>query len=171
MVWQYLLPIPEHGKPAGWHPYTAKACEKLSLLQLKAVQNNSKRTVYHVKSGYYSYEVNVMSLTQRNLTTGKLRQIRQHSEISTEPPSKKKKSATLALDSLFGGGCAHVWEPILAPFISNLPAPELFIGRDRNPAIIPVRELTFQAIKPLPPVEWRVIIFGQNPVRSSSCAA
>src|SRR5262249_55900761 len=30
-------------------------------------------------------------------------------------------------------------------------------------AIVPVRELTFQALKPNPPAKWKVVAFGQNP--------
>lgn len=29
--------------------------------------------------------------------------------------------------------------------------------------VVPVRELTFQALKPHPPHKWKVVVFGQNP--------
>ena len=36
-------------------------------------------------------------------------------------------------------------------------------GSISNPRIVPVRELTFQALKPNPPHRWKVVVFGQNP--------
>ncbi|MFJ2135373.1 ADP-ribosyltransferase domain-containing protein [Streptomyces sp. NPDC087845] len=38
-----------------------------------------------------------------------------------------------------------------------------FIGPKRSPEVVPVRELTFQALKPHPPEKWKVVVFGQNP--------
>jgi uracil DNA glycosylase len=42
-------------------------------------------------------------------------------------------------------------------------AASTFIGPKRSPQVVPVRELTFQALKPNPPHKWKVVVFGQNP--------
>jgi uracil DNA glycosylase len=68
----------------------------------------------------------------------------------------------LGLAPLFAGG-GEPWLPLLAPVLESQPQAEDFIGRNRGKAIVPVRELTFQALKPNPPERWRVVIFGQNP--------
>ncbi|HEY7309344.1 MAG TPA: ADP-ribosyltransferase domain-containing protein [Gemmataceae bacterium] len=68
----------------------------------------------------------------------------------------------LALTELFQGG-GEPWLPLLKPTIEAQPNAELFIGPKRDQRIVPVRELTFQALKPNPPQNWKVVIFGQNP--------
>jgi uracil DNA glycosylase len=66
------------------------------------------------------------------------------------------------LDELFGGG-GEAWAPLLKPTLSELPDAATFLGPTRDKNIVPVRELTFQALKPNPPEKWKVVIFGQNP--------
>lgn len=68
----------------------------------------------------------------------------------------------LALNALFSGG-GEPWAPILKPVIEGLPLAELFISPRRSRKVVPVRELTFQALKPNPPERWKVVVFGQNP--------
>ncbi|MEU2392908.1 ADP-ribosyltransferase domain-containing protein [Streptomyces sp. NPDC007369] len=68
----------------------------------------------------------------------------------------------LALAELFKGG-GEPWLPLLKPAIEAQPDAASFIGPGRGPEVVPVRELTFQALKPHPPHKWRVVIFGQNP--------
>ena len=68
----------------------------------------------------------------------------------------------LKLKALFEGG-GEPWLPLLAPVIEKRPNAADFIGPKRDSSIVPVRELTFQALKPHPPEEWKVVIFGQNP--------
>lgn len=68
----------------------------------------------------------------------------------------------LSLAELFTGG-GETWLPLLTPVIESLPTAATFIGADRDPQIVPVRELTFQALKPNPPHKWKVVVFGQNP--------
>jgi len=68
----------------------------------------------------------------------------------------------LGLATLFEGG-GEPWLPLLKPVIEQQPDAETFIGPTREKAIVPVRELTFQALKPNPPARWRVVVFGQNP--------
>ncbi|MER7212495.1 MULTISPECIES: ADP-ribosyltransferase domain-containing protein [Streptosporangium] len=67
----------------------------------------------------------------------------------------------LALAELFAGG--EDWLPLLKPVIEQQPGRDQFIGPNRDPQIVPVRELTFQALKPNPPHRWKVVVFGQNP--------
>lgn len=71
-------------------------------------------------------------------------------------------SDPLALADLFTGG-GEPWLPLLKPVIEARPAAETFIGPSRGPSVVPVRELTFQALKPNPPHRWKVVVFGQNP--------
>jgi hypothetical protein len=71
-------------------------------------------------------------------------------------------SDPLALAELFAGG-GESWLPVLKPVIEAQPAAASFIGPKRSPQVVPVRELTFQALKPNPPRKWRVVVFGQNP--------
>jgi uracil DNA glycosylase len=71
-------------------------------------------------------------------------------------------NAGLALDALFAGG-GEPWLPLLKPVIEARPNAADFIGPSRDSNIVPVRELTFQALKPNPPERWKVVIFGQNP--------
>ncbi|MEV8452318.1 ADP-ribosyltransferase domain-containing protein [Streptomyces sp. NPDC052095] len=76
----------------------------------------------------------------------------------TEPPA----GDPLGLADLFTGG-GEPWLPLLAPVIEAQPGAADFIGPKRSPEVVPVRELTFQALKPHPPEKWKVVVFGQNP--------
>ncbi|MGW3658776.1 ADP-ribosyltransferase domain-containing protein [Streptomyces sp. NPDC005151] len=68
----------------------------------------------------------------------------------------------LGLAGLFTGG-GEPWLPLLGPVIEAQPGAADFIGPKRSPEVVPVRELTFQALKPHPPEKWKVVVFGQNP--------
>jgi uracil DNA glycosylase len=68
----------------------------------------------------------------------------------------------LALTELFGGG-GEGWLPALRPIIERQARAAAFIGPARGKGVVPVRELTFQALKPNPPHRWKVVVFGQNP--------
>lgn len=76
------------------------------------------------------------------------------------PP--KASADPLALAELFDGG-GEPWLPLLKPVIEAQPDAARFIGKGRGPEVVPVRELTFQALKPHPPHRWKVVVFGQNP--------
>mmetsp|Transcript_61101 Transcript_61101/g.177130 ORF Transcript_61101/g.177130 Transcript_61101/m.177130 type:complete len:706 (-) Transcript_61101:161-2278(-) len=70
----------------------------------------------------------------------------------------------LCLAALFeGSGHGAVWGRILRPVIQAQPKADQFIGPSRNKRTVPVRELTFQALKPNPPSGWKVVSFGQSP--------
>lgn len=82
--------------------------------------------------------------------------------------SETKASATdsdpLQLAPLFSGmGHGDAWEPILRPVLESLPKADTFIGPARDKRIVPVRELTFQALKPNPPGGWKIVSLGQSP--------
>jgi uracil DNA glycosylase len=77
-------------------------------------------------------------------------------DLSADPGDPQK------LTELFAGG-GEPWLPLLKPVIEAQPDAATFIGPRRDPNIVPVRELTFQALKPNPPERWKVVVFGQNP--------
>ncbi|WP_309063001.1 ADP-ribosyltransferase domain-containing protein [Streptomyces sp.] len=77
-------------------------------------------------------------------------------------PATPDPNDPLALAELFQGG-GEPWLPLLRPVIEAQPDAAAFIGPDRSPEVVPVRELTFQALKPNAPHKWKVVIFGQNP--------
>src|SRR5262249_5510219 len=89
--------------------------------------------------------------------------------MSKNPPDADKTEPAgptpddpLALTELFQGG-GEPWLPLLKPLLESLPSAGTFIGPKRGKTVVPVRELTFQALKPNPPEKWKVVIFGQNP--------
>ncbi|WP_405834261.1 ADP-ribosyltransferase domain-containing protein [Streptomyces sp. NBC_00105] len=77
-------------------------------------------------------------------------------------PAQPDANDPLALTELFNGG-GEPWLPLLKPVIEAQPDAARFIGKGRSPEVVPVRELTFQALKPNPPHKWKVVAFGQNP--------
>ncbi|MFC4111597.1 ADP-ribosyltransferase domain-containing protein [Nonomuraea zeae] len=77
-------------------------------------------------------------------------------------PTPPDPNDPLALAELFKGG-GEPWLPLLKPVIEAQPNAATFIGLNRSPQAVPVRELTFQALKPNPPHKWKVVVFGQNP--------
>ncbi|MGW4891978.1 ADP-ribosyltransferase domain-containing protein [Kitasatospora sp. NPDC004240] len=80
----------------------------------------------------------------------------------TTTPATPDPNDPLALAELFKGG-GEPWLPLLKPVIEAQPDAASFIGPGRGPEVVPVRELTFQALKPHAPHKWKVVIFGQNP--------
>ncbi|WP_445276838.1 ADP-ribosyltransferase domain-containing protein [Streptomyces sp. DSM 41033] len=77
-------------------------------------------------------------------------------------PAQPGPNDPLALAELFAGG-GEPWLPLLKPVIEARADAAEFIGPVRGPGVVPVRELTFQALKPNPPHKWKVVVFGQNP--------
>lgn len=72
-------------------------------------------------------------------------------------------SDSLKLAPLFEDGHGQHWLQPLSETLHSVPNADQFIGPDRDKAIMPVRELTFQALKPHRPVDWNVLVFGQSP--------
>jgi len=81
--------------------------------------------------------------------------------MAADPPEATSDDP-LKLDELFKGG-GEPWLPLLKPVLEKLPKAATFVGPGRDKRIVPVRELTFQALKPNPPEKWKVVIFGQTP--------
>ncbi|MEU9714550.1 ADP-ribosyltransferase domain-containing protein [Streptomyces sp. NPDC047976] len=81
---------------------------------------------------------------------------------SPADPAQPDPNDPLALAELFKGG-GEPWFPLLRPVIEAQPNAAAFISAGRSPEVVPVRELTFQALKPNPPHKWKVVVFGQNP--------
>ncbi len=77
-------------------------------------------------------------------------------------PPQAPSDDPLKLAELFQGG-GEPWLPLLKPVIEKLKNAATFVGPARDKRIVPVRELTFQALKPNPPEKWKVVIFGQTP--------
>ncbi|MEU1183452.1 ADP-ribosyltransferase domain-containing protein [Streptomyces sp. NPDC005820] len=82
--------------------------------------------------------------------------------IDANASAQPDPNDSLALAELFKGG-GEPWLPLLKPVIEAQPGAASFIGPGRGPDVVPVRELTFQALKPNPPHKWKVVVFGQNP--------
>ncbi|MBO0656327.1 uracil-DNA glycosylase [Streptomyces triculaminicus] len=82
--------------------------------------------------------------------------------IDANTPAQPDANDPLALAELFKGG-GEPWLPLLKPVIEAQPNAAAFIGSGRGQEVVPVRELTFQALKPNPPHKWKVVVFGQNP--------
>ncbi|NUP35353.1 MAG: uracil-DNA glycosylase [Streptomycetaceae bacterium] len=80
----------------------------------------------------------------------------------TPEPNVPDANDPLALTELFKGG-GEPWLPLLKPVIEAQADAASYIGAGRGPEVVPVRELTFQALKPNPPHKWKVVVFGQNP--------
>jgi uracil DNA glycosylase len=84
------------------------------------------------------------------------------SENAPATPPTPSPDDPFALRELFQGG-GEPWMPLLKPTIEAQPGAATFIGPQRPKSVVPVRELTFQALKPNPPERWKVVVFGQNP--------
>lgn len=83
-------------------------------------------------------------------------------DAASPAPAQTDPNDPLGLTDLFKGG-GEPWLPLLKPVIEAQPDAAEFIGQNRSPEVVPVRELTFQALKPNPPHKWKVVVFGQNP--------
>ena len=179
------------GKQVGWHDYDDKASTRLEQEFIARMAEGTHRTTWHLKSGHFKYEVNLLTMTQRNTSSGTIRNIRRFVDpqqpqpgdaqnMENLPPvAKKLKTDTsasamtlasvssmgsngLQLDKLFDGAPKE-WREALLPVLENAPDASTFIGASRSKDILPLRELTFQALKPNPPHKWNVIVFGQAP--------
>ncbi|GLW56896.1 ADP-ribosyltransferase domain-containing protein [Kitasatospora phosalacinea] len=82
--------------------------------------------------------------------------------MSEPTPSAADPNDPLGLAELFKGG-GEEWFPVLKRSIELHRDAASFIGPNRPQDVVPVRELTFQALKPNPPGKWKVVVFGQNP--------
>ena len=93
--------------------------------------------------------------------TGTIQRLTKPTATHTADPDTDPADS-LKLTELFAGG-GEPWLPVLKPVVEAQPRAGDFIGPKRDAAVVPVRELTFQALKPNPPEKWKVVVFGQNP--------
>jgi uracil DNA glycosylase len=106
-VWHYYMANAMDGKNSGWHAYDKAASARLEgFMQNKGQQLS--RTTWHLKSGFFSYEVDVSQMTQRNMNSGTVRPIRRvlAGEVVSmtappifAPPKKSTSSTTGAPNS------------------------------------------------------------------------
>ena len=73
----------------------------------------------------------------------------------------------LGLEDILDG----MWDDALRQILVSSHAVLSILGRNRAPTILPPRSETFRAINYLPPSDWRVVIFGQNPYNRPSSAS
>ena len=85
------------------------------------------------------------------------------SQPSDDLVDHQKRRKLDEISELFVGGHGLSWEPILRPVIEEQSNWKDIIGQHRDRSIVPIRQMTFQAIKSNPASKWKVIIFGQNP--------
>ena len=82
-------------------------------------------------------------------------------EVAPEPP---KVAAAAAASGPFAELFEEAveWHAALSPLLAKHPDAKTFLsGKDET--VVPHPGLIFQALKPLPPADWNVIVFGQNP--------
>eukprot|EP00929_Paragymnodinium_shiwhaense_P095457 TRINITY_DN565_c0_g1_i1.p1 TRINITY_DN565_c0_g1~~TRINITY_DN565_c0_g1_i1.p1 ORF type:complete len:448 (+),score=136.22 TRINITY_DN565_c0_g1_i1:72-1415(+) len=77
-MWQYYVSDGVDGKPPGWYAYTEEAVLEMEDLYAQHVGNEcAERTATRViKSGYFSYTVDLAAMTQTNTRTNKQRDLR-----------------------------------------------------------------------------------------------
>ncbi len=66
------------------------------------------------------------------------------------------------LEEIFDG-VPEEWRRALMGVLHAQPRADEFLGATRAESIVPVREMTLQALKANPPGGWRLVIFGQQP--------
>eukprot|EP00040_Diaphanoeca_grandis_P019254 m.101597 g.101597 ORF g.101597 m.101597 type:complete len:185 (-) comp27336_c0_seq1:1553-2107(-) len=100
--WQYYMTNVVDGKKIGWHNYDAGAASQLEpKWQEQANLGVMLRTTWHLKSGWFTYEVNLGTMTQKNMESGTVRHIRRlgvgERATNTKPgvASTKHKAAEL----------------------------------------------------------------------------
>jgi len=111
------------------------------------------------------YVVDTLELSQNGTfyrPSGTIRRLTKSTKAGIPVDPTADPADPLALVPLFAGG-AETWMPLLRPVIEAQARAADFIGPKRDPGVVPVRELTFQALKPNPPHKWKVVVFGQNP--------
>lgn len=95
---------------------------------------------------------------------GTIQPIRRREDVSLEPCLKrtKKDKPNLKPEQLFAGRQEHVWEMLLSPVLESYPLSERFTRPSRLNNIVPVRELTFQALKPNAPGRYRHRLWAES---------
>ncbi|KDO29288.1 hypothetical protein SPRG_05825 [Saprolegnia parasitica CBS 223.65] len=99
-VWEYYVSDGVDGKATAWYPYVDDAIERMELLW-QTFQANEGYTQRIVQSGYWSYLIDLVQMTQTNIQTNKKRTIRRSAPILPMAPTKmdKKMPTTKSLHS------------------------------------------------------------------------
>jgi hypothetical protein len=97
-LWEYYMDDHVDGKSTGWYPYTEEGAMTTEELYETYITNSSYPHRV-VKSGYYSYYVDLENMTQKNSSTNKTRYIRrtQDGDVVVNPNmnnSRSKKSGS-----------------------------------------------------------------------------
>lgn len=139
---------------------------KLRLKALSAGYDSSLNVLFPraIREEGTHYVVDGLELNATGTFYRPVGKIRRFTNLKTPKaePASSDPTDVLALTELFAGG-GEPWLPLLKSTIEAQPDAASFIGPSRDKSIVPVRELTFQALKPNPPEKWKVVIFGQNP--------
>ncbi|EQC32342.1 hypothetical protein SDRG_10089 [Saprolegnia diclina VS20] len=83
-VWEYYVSDGVDGKATAWYPYVDDAIERMELLW-QTFQANEGYTQRIVQSGYWSYLIDLVQMTQTNIQTNKKRTIRRSAPILVTP--------------------------------------------------------------------------------------
>jgi len=113
-----------------------------------------KRKASTSKAGNVSKKQKTVSDCSR-VSGGKKKKVAKKKIVIATPADPEE----LALSELL----SEQWLHILEPVISVQPGVAGLIGKNREPGIFPVRELTFRALAANPPEKFTTLIFGEAP--------
>eukprot|EP00928_Gymnodinium_smaydae_P010968 TRINITY_DN1411_c0_g4_i1.p1 TRINITY_DN1411_c0_g4~~TRINITY_DN1411_c0_g4_i1.p1 ORF type:complete len:400 (+),score=107.88 TRINITY_DN1411_c0_g4_i1:107-1306(+) len=93
--WEYYVGDGVDGKRPGWYPYEASASEEVESIyaQHEANARESRTSNRIVDSGYFSYLVDLVNMTQQNTKTKKVREIRRVLGAAAAPKQQKARRA------------------------------------------------------------------------------
>eukprot|EP00035_Acanthoeca_spectabilis_P038953 m.57730 g.57730 ORF g.57730 m.57730 type:complete len:821 (-) comp9370_c0_seq2:1719-4181(-) len=74
--WQYYLSNSVDDKNLGWKSYDAAGTKELEEQWQQQQSDPSTRVPWQLKSGYFAYEINLDTMTQKNLESGTVRHVR-----------------------------------------------------------------------------------------------
>jgi len=103
-LWEYYVSDRVDGKSTGWYPYPEEASEEMEdiFAQHGANERDVRTKTRVVRSGYFSYLVDLDVMTQSNTRTKKVRQIRRKlgNESGSSKPMKAKASTALTAKAM-----------------------------------------------------------------------
>jgi len=103
-LWEYYVSDRVDGKSTGWYPYPEEASEEMEdiFAQHGANERDVRTKTRVVRSGYFSYLVDLDVMTQSNTRTKKVRQIRRKlgNESGSSKPMKAKASTALSAKAM-----------------------------------------------------------------------
>jgi len=103
-LWEYYVSDRVDGKSTGWYPYPEEASEEMEdiFAQHGANERDVRTKTRVVRSGYFSYLVDLDVMTQSNTRTKKVRQIRRKlgKASGSSKPMKAKASTALTAKAM-----------------------------------------------------------------------